>query len=115
LRFQDEGASHWNPLAVAAHSCLEVALLAWVEARARAQSAHLIGNPHLAGDSGGFHLAFKKGDANQLVLGRSIESFLKSDLSGKLSRYETTLQRQLSGLLKVLRDMQARRKDAAQD
>jgi hypothetical protein len=49
----------------------------------------------------------------QLVLGKTIESFLQYDLSGKLSRYETSMQRRLSALLKDLRVMQLRRKEVA--
>ena len=44
-----------------------------------------------------------------LMAALSIEAFFKSDFSGKISRYETTLQRQLSSLFSELRDMQSRR------
>ena len=44
-----------------------------------------------------------------LMAGLSIETFFKSDFSGKIGRYETTLQRQLSLLYSELRDMQSRR------
>ena len=50
----------------------------------------------------------------RLVLGRSLDAFLAKGLAGKLGRYETTLQRQLSALLSELRKMQVRRKEAAQ-
>jgi hypothetical protein len=50
-----------------------------------------------------------------LVLGRSLDTFLSKDLSGKLGKYETTLQRQLSALLRELREMQSVRKDVSQD
>ena len=49
-----------------------------------------------------------------LWLGRTVNEFLNSDLSGKLSRHAAALQRELSALLKELREMQARRDDAAQ-
>ncbi len=47
--------------------------------------------------------------SGKLRLGRTVWSFLKMDFSGKLSRYETSLQRQLSALLSDLQDMQRRR------
>ncbi len=52
----------------------------------------------------------RKRQANDpLVLGRTVEVLLRSDFTGKLSRYETSLQRQLSTLLNDLRNMQMRR------
>ena len=44
-----------------------------------------------------------------MMAGLSVETFFKSDFSGRIGRYETTLQRQLSSLFKELRDMQSRR------
>jgi len=90
----------------------EVAVLAWVQARERSQSSYSIGNPRLPGDPGAPPAADYKD--RQLVLGRSLDAFLAKDLSGKLGRYETTLQRQLSALFSELRAMRARRKEAAQ-
>lgn len=90
----------------------EAAVLAWVQARERSQSTYSVGNPRLAGDPTA-PLATDYKDI-QLVLGRSLDAFLTKDLGGKLGRYETTLQRQLSALLSELRKMQARRQEAAQ-
>jgi len=90
----------------------EMAILAWVQARERSQSSYTLGNPLLAGDPTA-PLANEYKD-NRLVLGRSLDAFLSKDLSGKLGRYETTLQRQLSALFGELRLMQARRKESAQ-
>jgi hypothetical protein len=45
-----------------------------------------------------------------LAFGRSLDGFLKGGLSGRLSRYENALQRQLSAMMLDLRRMQARRK-----
>ena len=44
-----------------------------------------------------------------MMAGLSVETFFKSDFSGRIGRYETTLQRQLSSLFKELRDLQSRR------
>ncbi len=41
-----------------------------------------------------------------LKLGRMFEALLSSDLASKLSRYETSMQRQLTMTLKVLQEMQ---------
>ena len=90
----------------------EAAVFAWVQARERSQSSYTIGNPRLPGDPTA-PLATEYKDI-QLVLGRSLDAFLAKDLSGKLGRYEATLQRQLSALLSELRKMQARRKEDAQ-
>ena len=43
--------------------------------------------------------------AREIRLGRVIERFLSGDFVGKLSRYETNLQRQLSRLLKELKTL----------
>ena len=90
----------------------EAAVLAWVQARERSQSTYSVGNPRLAGDPTA-PLAADYKDI-QLVLGRSLDAFLTKDLSGKLGRYETTLQRQLTALFSELRVMQARRKEVPQ-
>jgi hypothetical protein len=90
----------------------EAAVLAWVQAGEGSQSTDGIGNPCLAGDPGA-PLAADYKDV-QLVLGRSLNAFLTKDLSGKIGRYETTLQRQLSALLSELRAMQARRNEHPQ-
>lgn len=88
----------------------EVAILAWVQARERSQSSYTLGNPLLAGDPTAPLANDYKG--NRLVLGRSLDAFLAKGLAGKLGRYETTLQRQLSALLTELRKMKALRKEA---
>jgi len=44
-----------------------------------------------------------------LKVGRMFESLLSSDITGKLSRYETSMQRQLSMTLKELREFKAER------
>lgn len=44
-----------------------------------------------------------------LEIGRTFEAMLKTGLTDKLSRYETTLQRQLSSTLKELRELKANR------
>ena len=78
-----------------------MAPLAGVEARERSQSFYSVGNPRLTGDPGApLATDYKE---RQLVLGRSLGAFLAKDLSGKLGRYETTLQRQLSALFSELR------------
>lgn len=41
-----------------------------------------------------------------LTVGRMLETLLSTDLTNKLSRYETSMQRQLSMTLKELREMQ---------
>ena len=46
-----------------------------------------------------------------ILLGLSIDTFFRHDFSSKLSRYETSLQRQLTRLLTELRDVQSRRKN----
>ncbi len=51
----------------------------------------------------------RSADRADLKLGRTIKKFLSADFSGKLSRYETSLQKQLSALLQGLRTMQERR------
>ena len=88
----------------------EVAILAWVQARERSQSSFTLGDPCLAGDHGDL-FATKYKDP-RLVLGRSLNVFLAKGLAGKLGRYETTLQRQLSALFAELREMQALKKEA---
>ena len=45
-----------------------------------------------------------------LTLGRMFEALLSADLTSKLSRYETVMQRQLSLTLKELREMQRPRR-----
>jgi hypothetical protein len=47
---------------------------------------------------------------DSLTFGRMFETLLSEDLSGKLGRYETSMQRQLSQVLKDLRELQAPRK-----
>lgn len=46
-----------------------------------------------------------------LEIGRTLEALLNTDLTSKLSRYETSLQRQLSLTLRELRERQANRSD----
>jgi len=46
-----------------------------------------------------------------LEVGRTIEAMLNTNLTGKLSRYETGLQRQLSATLAELRELKATRPD----
>jgi hypothetical protein len=48
-------------------------------------------------------------DVRRLAL--AVRTFLTHDYSGKLSRYQTSLQRQFSALLKELREMQNRRRE----
>jgi len=47
-----------------------------------------------------------------LKMGRAIDALVRTNKLGKLSRYETTLQRQLSSTLKELRELQAQRPQA---
>jgi hypothetical protein len=89
----------------------EVAILAWVHAREVGLIPYSLGALRLAGDPGAPKATDHKD--RQLVLGRSLNSFLAKDLSGKLGRYEITLQRQLSALLGELRLMRALKKEAA--
>jgi hypothetical protein len=51
---------------------------------------------------------------DKLWLGRTVKELLSSDYCDKLSRHAASLRRELSALLKELREMQARRHDAAQ-
>ena len=90
----------------------EAALLVWIEAREGAQSAHILSSPRPRGDPGG--PSASEAAKKQLVLGRAIEAFLKEDFLkwGKLSRYETTLQRQLSAVLKEMREVRASRSES---
>ena len=46
---------------------------------------------------------------DDLELGIAVREFLQGDYSGKLSRYEASLQKRLSALLQELRDMQEER------
>lgn len=55
----------------------------------------------------------EEGEEVDLKLGRTIKAFLSADFSGKLSRYETGIQKQLPGLLQELRIMQNRRLEEA--
>ncbi len=48
---------------------------------------------------------------NALEVGRTFEALLNTDLTSKLSRYETSLQRQFQLTLKELRELQANRSD----
>ncbi len=78
----------------------ESALMAWVDACGR-HATVFPGQPGYvyAGEQAPLELAF----------GRTIEKFLNSGLSNKLSRYESSLQRQFCVLLKELRGLKARR------
>ncbi len=83
----------------------EAALLTWIETCKQVEERPqlpLPGDRCLDGHSLGPPPA-------RLILGRTIERFLQSDVSGKLSRYETSLQKQLAATLKELRILQARR------
>ncbi len=75
----------------------EAALLAWLEQQKEeeedASMLNLFSSPRRA----------------DLELGRTIKRFLSADFSGKLSRYEMSLQKQLFALLQELRSMQERR------
>ena len=51
----------------------------------------------------------RSADSAERKLGRTIKVFLSGDFSGKLSRYEMSIQKQLSALPKELREVQARR------
>lgn len=90
----------------------EAAILAWVHEREISLIPYTLGAPRLAGDPGAPREADHKDI--QLVLGRSLDAFLAKGVAGKLGRYETSLQRQLSALFGELRLMQAPRKEAAQ-
>jgi hypothetical protein len=59
--------------------------------------------------SGSYEGTAEEGEEADLKLGRTIKGFLSADFSGKLGRYETGLQKQLSALLHELRAMQERR------
>ncbi len=89
----------------------EAAVVAWVEARERSQSAYSIGKPCLPGDPD--NLLGRAYKDVGLVVGRSLRAFLTEDLAGKLGRYEANLQRQLSALFADLERLQARRKLAS--
>jgi hypothetical protein len=80
----------------------ESALLAWTHACKAEMSPFTPHEPRLT--------PWRDRDRKILVLGRALDEFLKEGLGGKLSRYETALQRQLSALMLDLRRMQARRK-----
>ena len=80
----------------------EAALLTWTSACKAEASPFTPHEPRL--------INWRDRDRKILVLGRALDGFLKGELGGKLSRYETALQRQLSALMVDLRRVQARRK-----
>ena len=80
----------------------EAALLAWTHACTAEMNPFMPHEPRL--------IPWRDRNRKILVLGRALDEFLKEGLGGKLSRYETALQRQLSALMLDLRRMQARRK-----
>ncbi len=87
----------------------EAALIAWADACREEESLFAAGEPRLT-------RLFRDDDApapgsrrHILAFGRSLDAFLKRDLSAKLNRYESALQRQLSALVLDLRRMQGRR------
>ena len=53
-----------------------------------------------------------EGEGEQAILGSVVLHFFKYDYDGKLSRYETGLLRQFSGLMKELNAAQERRREA---
>lgn len=92
----------------------EAALLAWLKAEVQHADHSIIKSYWINGQPGTRGDGRTEEQVQQLVLGKTIEFFLQSDFSGKLSRYETSLQRRLSALLKDLREMQAHRQKAAE-
>ncbi len=82
----------------------EAALLAVLE-----QEPEQEGDGLMLGHFGSYEGEEEEGKEADLGLGRTIKAFLKANFSGKLSRYETSLQKQLSALLPELRTMQERR------
>ncbi len=89
----------------------EAALFAWIEACHRDKS-HTLLLPRLPGDRL-FPLWEDATPKPTLVLGRAVESFLQTNICGKLSRYETALQRQLTASLRELDRLKAQRIEAA--
>ena len=81
----------------------EAALMAWLRKCEEEDAAH-----------DAIYAVGRGDNRNQLMLGRTIQTFLKSDFSGKLGRHETALQRQLSAFIIELREIQARRKHASE-
>jgi len=88
----------------------EAALLVWIEARERTQSTHILNSPRLPGDPGS-PSAHESGK-NQLVLGRSIEAFLKKDLSGKLGPIRDNLAKAAVGAVEgIAGDASSQKRD----
>ena len=87
----------------------EAALLAWTNACKEEASIFAAGEPRL--------INWRDHDQPRpaavhdiLAFGRSLDGFLKGGVGGRLSRYESALQRQLSAMMLELRRMQERRK-----
>ena len=55
------------------------------------------------------------GGSAKTRLGRYVQEFLEMDFSGKLMKYETSLQRQLFTVLDELRYLQEQRRSEAED
>lgn len=87
----------WRMRRVAA---AEAALMAWLKAKERERDRNYSGPP-------------VKNMTDQLWFGRTVNELLNLDF-GKLSRHAAGLRRDLSALLKELRETQARRQYAAQ-
>ncbi len=88
----------------------EAALIAWADACREEESMFAPGEPQLSRRFCGDDPPGRRGGTDILAFGRSLDAFLGRDLGGKLNRYETALQRQLSALMLEVRRMQARRK-----
>ena len=87
----------------------EAALLAWTNACKEEMSLYTPDEPRLTN--------WRDRDRSRpaavhdiLAFGRSLDGFLKGGVGGRLSRYESALQRQLSAMMLELRRMQSRRK-----
>jgi hypothetical protein len=89
---------------------IEAALIAWTHACKEEASLFTPDEPRLARGFSNDGRPVPARVTKTLAFGRSLDSFLKTGLGAKLSRYENALQRQLSALMLDLRRMQARRK-----
>jgi hypothetical protein len=89
---------------------IEAALIAWTHACKEEASPFTPDEPHLGRGFSSDGRPVPAHVIKTLAFGRSLDSFLKTGLGAKLSRYENALQRQLSALMLDLRRIQARRK-----
>ncbi len=88
----------------------EAALIAWADACREEESLFAAGEPRLTRRYCDDDAPVPGTRRGLLAFGRSLDAFLNRDVSAKLNRYESALQRQLSAMMLEVRRMQARRK-----